>query len=127
MKNAAHMISLSVSFILFMAVLSNSHDAVTARKLLLDEADRVLEERDPNLAPRLQIPATYTVTGATVLQSIYHIRAIGAVIQVGMTEFGRDVGRDRIDASGIRLYGLYHMREVWHPDGSLEKVIFNPL
>jgi hypothetical protein len=127
MKNAAHMISLSVAFILFMAALSISHDAVTARKLLLDEADRVLDERNPNLAPRLQIPATYTVTGATVLQSIYHIRAIGAVIQVGMTEFGRDVGRDRIDASGIRLNGLYRMKEVWHPDGSLEQVIFDPL
>ncbi|MGG4396300.1 enoyl-CoA hydratase [Paenibacillus thiaminolyticus] len=127
MKNAAHMISLLVAFILFMAALSISHDAVTARKLLLDEADRVLDERNPNLAPRLDIPATYTVSGATVLQSIYHIHAIDAVIQVDLTEYGRDVGRDRIDASGIRLDGLYRMKEVWHADGSLEKVIFDPL
>ncbi|WII35422.1 enoyl-CoA hydratase [Paenibacillus thiaminolyticus] len=127
MKNAAHMISLLVAFILFMAALSIAHDAVTARKLLLDEADRVLDERNPNLAPRLQIPSTYSVTGAAVLQSIYHIRAIDAVIQVGLTEYRRDVGRDRIDASEIRLTGLYRMEEVWDPDGSLEKVIFDPL
>lgn len=126
MKNAAHMISLSFAFILLWRH-SISHDAVTARKLLVDEADRVLDERNPNLAPRLQIPSTYTVTGAAVLQSIYHIHAIDAVIQVGLTEYVRDVGKDRIDASGIQLNGLYHMKEVWHPDGSLKKVIFDPL
>lgn len=127
MENAAHMISLTVAFILFVAALSFSHDAVTARNLLLDEAERVLDERDPNLAPRLQIPPTYTVTGAAVLQSLYHIRAMDAVIQVGLTEYGRDGDRDRLDASGIRLNGLYRMKQVWRPDGSLERVIFDPL
>lgn len=126
MENAAQMISLSVAFILFVTALSFSHDALTARNLLLDEADRVLDERDPNLAPRLEIPPSYTVTGAAVLQSIYHIRSIDADIQVGLTEYGRDVDRDRIDASGIRLTGLYRVKQVWRPDGSLERVIFDP-
>ncbi|GAC40709.1 hypothetical protein [Paenibacillus popilliae] len=127
MENAPRMISLLVALILFVAALSFSHDAVTAHNLLLDEAERVLDERDPNLALRLQIPQTYTVTGAVVLQSIYHIRAIDAVIQVGSTEYGRDVDRDRIDASGIWLSGLYRMRQVWCTDGILERVIFDPL
>ncbi|BFH13581.1 enoyl-CoA hydratase [Paenibacillus melissococcoides] len=127
MENAARMISLSVAFILFVAALSFSRDAVTARNQLLNEADRILDERDPNLAPRLQIPPTYTVTGAAVLQSIYHIRAIDADIQVGTTEYGREVDREHIDASGIRLNGLYRMKQIWRPDGSLERVIFDPL
>ncbi|MBG9792679.1 enoyl-CoA hydratase [Paenibacillus dendritiformis] len=127
MENAARMISLSVAFILFAAALSLSHDSLTARNLMMDESDRILYERDPNLAPRLQIPPTYTVTGAAVLQSLCHIRAIDADIQVGPTEYGREADRNRIDASGIRLNGLYRMKQIWRPDGSLERVIFDPL
>ncbi|BFH69152.1 MAG: enoyl-CoA hydratase [Paenibacillus dendritiformis] len=125
MENAARMISLSVAFILFAAALSFSHDAITSRNLLLDEADLVLDERDPNLASRLLIPETYTVGGAAVLQSIYH--AIDVEIHVGSREYGRDMDRSRIDASGVRLNGLYRMKQVWRPDGSLEKVVFDPI
>lgn len=82
--------------------------------------------QDRNIHTTLAIPKKYEVTGAEVLQSIYHIGSIGADIQVDGQEFFRNLDINHMDVSKIDVHRSYVPTYIRDENGGLSKIIFNP-
>jgi hypothetical protein len=125
MGSVAKLWKFAAIFVLFLIALSGSVELSQTNKRVIDKTDEVIFGADLNVAQDKKVMGEYTVSGAEVLQSIYHIHEIGADIQVDGTQFSQSLIIDQTDVSVIKLNRTYAATYVRNRDGSLNQVVFN--
>jgi hypothetical protein len=125
MSNAATFLKFAAMLSLFLIALTASVELSQAIKLAVNKTDELVYGMDNNLVRQPKTMGEYTVNGAEVLQSIFHIGEIGASIVVDGYYFPVNLQIDQTNVSMIHLSGTYTMSNIRNADGTLNTVIFN--
>lgn len=125
MSSAAKFLKFAAIFTLFLVALSGSVELAQTNKLTVDKADEAIYGIDRNLIQVPKIMGEYTISGSEVMQSIFHIKEIGADIQVDSYFFSKSLLIEQTDVSMINLSRKYAASYSRNTDGTINKVIFN--
>lgn len=120
------MIEITVAVSLFVGALTLYVILFVNVAQVVELTNKTTVSQDRNVHTTLAIPEDYRVSGAEVLQSIYHIGQIGVDIQVDSKVFSHSLDIDYTDVSMINVLGLYTPVHVRDANGQLLKVVYIP-
>ncbi|MFM9280874.1 hypothetical protein [Paenibacillus jiagnxiensis] len=124
MNIATKMMIASIGILLFVSAAAVGVQLFRGNHDALNEVDAAISSRDRNMAVIPAVEGEESVSGATVVQTIFQIAAIGADIQVEGYLFSKDVNIDDTDVSMIPLKATYTTEYQRDSQGNLQRVIF---
>jgi hypothetical protein len=120
-------LKLAAFFLLFLVALTAALELARSDSLGIEHAERLIAAQDPSVASR-SLASEQLVSGAEVLQSIFHIKEIGAAIEVrseaGTSHYSPDLDAEDADLSIIDLQIRYTKTIVRDDEGQVALVLF---
>lgn len=125
-NSSSTMIEITVAVSLFVGALTMYTILFINVAQVVELTNKVTASQDRNVHTTLVIPEDYRVSGAEVLQSIYHIAQVGVDIQVDSKIFLHSLDMDNTDVSMINVFGFYKPVYERNVNGQLVKVVYIP-
>lgn len=121
---------MSAYFMLFLLALGAALELVQSNSITIAYTDSFINAKDPSVALQSQLKEK-TASGAEVLQSVYHIRDIGAPIEVrsnvGTLYYEPEEDASVVDVTGIDVSLSYGQLLERSSDGAITRIIFYQL
>lgn len=116
MSNAKTMLIYAASVSIFIAALMIGLQLTFGVSKAINTVYDLHQVQDPNLVTTLSISDHYTVSGAVVLQSIFHMNDIGTDIVVNGVTYPFGVDIDELNVTSIQVDHQYQV--TYHRDFS---------